>query len=309
VFAVPLLVLGASWYVKNMVVYGNPVYPFALGPFHGPTTLTDFAMNIPNLSGRSLIGQLATSWTADWHLTRYAYNVRPGGLGRAWPVILVIAAGGFLLLARRRQLDALALVILPVTITLLVMPMPWYARYTLFLVAIALPLVAVVLSSIRPSLATIAGLGLVGLAAISLAFANLRPNIDLRPAVATVGIRDYLALVFDPDDGRRSNVSLRAECTGFGVIPPGARVVPGGFNLLHAVAGPDFDRILTDSIGAPAGPEELASAMRAQGAEWIATNVGGQLDALAASAPDVFIAHGDMCRGGRLWQLAQGGGG
>jgi hypothetical protein len=85
--------------------------------------------------------------------------------------------------------------------------------------------------------------------------------------------------------------------------------VPGGFNLLHAVAGPDFDRILTDSVGAPAGPEELASAMRAQGAEWLATNVGGQLDALAASAPDVFVAHGDMCRGGRLWQLAQGGGG
>jgi hypothetical protein len=306
---VPLLILGASWYLKNLVVYGNPVYPFAFGPFHGPTTLTDFAMNIPKLSGRSLISQLATSWTADWHLTRYAYNVRPGGLGRAWPVILVIAIGGFLLLVRRRQLDAVALVIVPATITLLVMPMPWYARYTLFLVAIALPLVALALSTIRPSFATIAGLGLVGLAAISVTFANIRPNIDLRPAVATVGVRDYLAFVFDADASHRANVDLRAACAGFSVIPPGARVVPGGFNLLHGVAGPNFDRILTDLVGTPAGPEELASAMRAQGAEWLATSAGGRLDQLAASAPDLFLAHGDTCRTGRLWQLAPGAGG
>ena len=305
---VPLLILGASWYLKNLVVYGNPVYPFAFGPFHGPTNMTDFAMNIPRLSGRSLISQLATSWTADWQLTRYAYNVRPGGLGRAWLVILVIAVGGLLLLIRRRQLDAVALVIVPATITLLVMPMPWYARYTLFLVAIALPLVALALSTIRPSFATIAGLGLVGLAAVSLAFANIRPNIDLRPAVATVGVRDYLAFVFDPDASRRANVDLRAACAGFSVIPPGARVVPGGFNLLHAVAGPNFDRILVNSVGSPAGPEALASAMRAQGAEWLATSGGGRLDQLAASAPDQFMAHGEMCGGGRLWQLASGGG-
>jgi hypothetical protein len=212
------------------------------------------------------------------------------------------------LLVRRRQLDAIALVIAPATITLLVMPMPWYARYTLFLVAIALPLVALALSSIRPSLATVAGLALVGLAAISLAFANIRPNINLRPAVATVGVRDYLALVFDADDSRRSNVDLRAACAGFSVIPPGARVVPGGFNLLHAVAGKNFDRILTP-VGSPAGSEALASAMRAQGAEWLATSGAGRLDELAASAPDLFVGHGDMCGGGRLWQLAPGGGG
>ena len=91
-------------------------------------------------------------------------------------------------------------------------------------------------------------------------------------------------------------------------MPPGARVVPGGFNLLHAVAGPNVDRILTEPIGSPAGPEALASAMQAQGAEWLATSGGGRLDALAASAPDLFVGH-DTCGGGRLWQLAPGGGG
>ncbi len=154
-----------------------------------------------------------------------------------------------------------------------------------------------------------AGLALVGLAAISLAFVNIRPNINLRPAVATAGFRDYLGLVFDADDSRRSNVDLRAACAGFGVVPPGARVVPGGFNLLHAVAGPNFDRILTEQIGSPTGPEELASAMRAQGAEWLATSGAGRLDELAASAPDLFLGHGEMCRGARLWQLAPRGGG
>ena len=257
---VPILVIGASWYLKNLVVYGNPVYPFAFGPFHGPTTLANVAMNIPSLTGHSLISQLATSWTADWHITRYAYNVRPGGLGRAWLVILVIAVGGFVLLVRRRQLDAIALVIAPATFLLLTMPMPWYARYTLFLVAIALPLAALALSSIRPSFATVAGLALVGLAAISLAFVNIRPNINLRPAVATAGFRDYLGLVFDADDSRRSNVDLRAACAGFGVVPPGRGWCRAGSTCYMRLPG----RTLTGSSRSRSGrpPDQKSSPAR-----------------------------------------------
>ena len=33
--AVPVLMLGASWYLKNLLVHGNPVYPIGIGPFEG----------------------------------------------------------------------------------------------------------------------------------------------------------------------------------------------------------------------------------------------------------------------------------
>jgi len=309
--ALPILLLGASWYAKNLVVFGNPLYPFAVGPFHGPTSFTEFAFVPPQLEGRSWIGQVAASWIADWDQNRYMYNVRPGGLGRAWPVVLVLAVGELLVLVRRRQVAALGLVVLPATVTLLTMPMPWYARLTLFVPGVALPLAAVSLSSLRPRLATLGGLVLVGLAAVSLVFANARPNIDIRAAFPEgsgwPAPGRYVEYLLDPSEARRLGVSLRADCSGFSIIPPGARVAPGGFNLLHAVVGPDLDRILTDPLGPVSGPDTLAAAMRAVGAAWVVTSSGGGMDAVAESAPALFIPHGEICQGGRLWQLRSGG--
>jgi hypothetical protein len=250
------------------------------------------------------IAQLVASWTADLHLRRYSYNVRPGGLGLAWPVVLAIAVGGAVLLARRRQVAALALVALPAAVTLLVMPMPWYARLTLFVPAVGLPIAAVALSAMRPRLATLGGLGLVGLAAVSLAFANVRPNIDLGPAYPDSPTPlQYASLVLTGDAVARAGVSLRGECAGFEVIPAGARVAPGGFNLLHGVVGPDLDRVLTDPLRAATDPASLAAAMRDQRATWLVTSSGGGLDGMAASAPDLFLPFGEICQGGRLWQL------
>ena len=305
--ALPVLVLGVSWYAKNWLVYGNPVYPFAMGPFPGPTTLTEFAFTPPQLEGRDWIGQLATSWTADWGLRRYAYNVRPGGLGAAWPAIIAIAVAGFVLLARRRAVAPIAIVLIPAAVTLVTMPMPWYARLTLFLPAVALPLAALAIDALRPPIATVAGLALVVAAAISLTFANARPNIDIRagnpPRLASVA--QYVSFVLTADDVRRANVSLRAECAGFGAISSGSVVAPGGFNLLHGVVGPGLDRILGQPLAAVRDPATLAAAVREQGAEWIATSSGGGLDAMAASAPDLFKPFGEICEGGRLYQLAR----
>ncbi len=302
----PVLALGASWYLKNAVEFGNPLYPFAMGPLPGPTTLTDFAFVPRQLEGKSWLGQVLASWIADWHLTHYAYNVRPGGLGRAWPLVLPIAALGVAVLARRRRMAPLAIVVLPAVVVLLIMPMPWYARLTLFVPGIALPLAAVALDAFHPRLRTVGALVLVAVAAVSLGVANVRPNIDLRPAVRDTGARHYLGLLLDSDAARRSNVSLRAACAGFDVIPAGSRVAPGGFNLLHGVVGPNLDRILTDPLGPVSTPAELADELRRQGATWLVTSLGGGVDQVAAAAPDLFAGHGEICGGARLWELQSG---
>ncbi len=306
-FGAPIVAFGLSWYLKNAIVWGNPLYPFALGPFPGPTTTTDFALMPPELEGRGWLGQVIGSWLADWGIQRYAYNVRPGGLGRALPLILLLAAGGALILVRRRRIPALALVVAPAVVTLLVMPMPFYARLTLFVVGVALPLTAVALSALQPRLATVVSLMTVGLAAVSLAFANLYPNIDVRPAIAgRLTPARYLRLVASPDASRRADVSLAAECAGFAVIPAGARVIPGGFELLHGVVGPNLDRVLGDPIDGVTDGPSLAAAMRAQGADWLVTQPGTPLDPLARSAPALFIDHGEICHSGWLWQLTIG---
>lgn len=310
VLVVPFLLLGASWYIKNLVAYGNPMYPFRFGPLPGVTTFTDFAFVPPQLEGKNLITQLLTSWTADWRLERYVYNQRPGGLGRAWPLILALAAGGGLVLVRRRMLDALALVVLPAAIALLVMPMPWYARYTLFLVAVSLSLTGALFTATPQRLARIGGLALVAVATISLAYANVRPNIDIRAAfddqARWPGYRQYIEYVLDPSEERRMSVSLRAQCAGFDVIPAGERVVPGGFNLLHGVVGPGLDRILTDPLRAARDPEAVSAAMRELDAAWLVTSAGGGLDGIVASAPELFEPFGETCRTARIWRLRPG---
>jgi hypothetical protein len=307
--ATPVLLIGGSWYLKNLAVYGNPLYPFSIGPLHGVTTLADFAFTPPQLEGKGKLAQLAASWTTDWHLTRYAYNVRPGGLGRAWPLILVVAAAGAVVLVRRRRFDALALVALPAALTLLTMPMPWYARLTLFLPGIALPVAAVALdalTAIRPRLASLAGLALVTVAAISLVFVNIRPNLDISAAFRDgkpPGPLRYLGYVLDPSDARRLGVSLRGGCAGFAVVAPGDQVAPGGFNLLGAVAGPGMDRRIGDPLPRVTTAAELADAVREQGSRWLVTGSAGSLAALAEQAPDRFLDHGVICEGGRLWEL------
>jgi hypothetical protein len=99
-------------------------------------------------------------------------------------------------------------------------------------------------------------------------------------------------------------VSLRASCEGFGIIPAGERVAPGGFNLLHAVVGPNLDRILTDPIGGADDQAALVAAMRERGATWLVTGLSNDLAHVAESAPEAFVDHGEICQEARLWQLA-----
>ncbi len=308
----PVVSLGLIWYAKNLAVHGNPLYPFAIGPFPGPNSAAAMWWSPPQLEHLGSLAQIVASWAADWHLTRYSYAVRPGGFGRAWLVILPLAVAGLILTIltiRRRSLVAVGLVVLPAAFTLLTTPNPWYARYTLFLVALGLALAAVVLARLGRRAWTVGGIALVALAAISLTFANIHPNIDVKAAFGSstrISARRYLGYVLDPSAARRADVSLRAECARFDVIPPGARVVPGGFNLLHGVAGPNLDRILTDPVADAPDAPALARTMRSLNAEWIVTFTGGRPDRLAESAPGLFIGYGEICRGGRLWQLRAG---
>jgi len=307
--AVPVALLGASWYLKNVVVHGNPIYPIGIGPFVGPAAPGSFgAPPLPAVLGSAgRFEQIARSWAWDVHLRAYPYNVRPGGFGLAWLPILGLGGIGAALLVRRRRWAPAILVVAVGAGALLILPSPWYARYTLFLPPIALALAAIALDWLRPIARTGAAIGLVGLAAVSLVLADARPNLPIPLSKGLVGESvAYLRLVLTAGDAARADVGLRAECGAFEVIPDGARVaVDSGFFVPHAAVGADLQRVLTEPVSPADIPAGLAQAMGTRHADWLVAVAGNPLD-VAARAAGVFEDRGLMCRGGHLWHYAPG---
>ncbi len=308
---VPVLVLGASWYLKNLVVHGNPLFPVAFGPFVGPVQAGGFgAPPVPAaLVDRSPIEQTLRSWVADWNLIRYSYNQRPGGFGRAWVAVLPFAVAGVVALVRRRDLAAVGLVIAPAVITLSLMTSPWYARYTLYVPGVALPLAALAVGLLRPRVRMVISLALVALASVSLAYANTAPNITIPlPHGRVSSVTGYASFVLGKPDAVRSNVDLRATCAGFGDIPAGDRVaVAESFMIPHAVVGPNLDRILTAPMPDAPGAETLVGAMGQRDAQWLVTRNPSPADELAAADPVHFAPFGRICSRGNLWRFVPPG--
>lgn len=303
---VPVLLLGSSWYVKNALLHGNPVYPVGLGPFEGLEAGLYGAPTVPAaIAGLGPIEQVARSWIHDWNLAAYSYNVRPGGFGHGWLAVLPLSVFGAGILARRRAWAALALVLAPALLTLALLTSPWYARYTLFIPALALPLAALALDRIGSVLRTAAALVLVALASLSVVVACAYPNNQLLvPPGGPDRALAYVNLVLSGSDEARSNSVVQARCAGADVIPPGSRVlVAQGFFLPHAIVGPNLDRVLVQPPPAARDALALLAELQAGGADWLVTRRGSELDAATTAQPEVFTPRGQICLDGNLWEV------
>jgi hypothetical protein len=307
--AVPVLVLGVSWYLKNLLVHGNPVYPIGIGPFEGLEAGSYGAPPEPDaLRGLAPIAQVAISWAHDWQLDRYLFNQRPGGFGHAWLALAALAAVGLLLLVKRRQWAALLLVIAPVILALAVLTSPWYARYTLFVPVVALPLAALTLDRLSPAIRTAAAFVLVGLAAISVVLVNAFPNVTL--PIAPGGperAAAYWAAVVDESDPLRDLLAAPPSCReAMPELPAGARVaVAKSFFTPHAVVGSDLRATLIEPPPQAGDPESLLAQLRDRNAGWLVTRRASGLDRIASQAGDDLVLQGDFCANGRLWLLRQ----
>jgi hypothetical protein len=127
------VLLGGWWYLRDFVVFGNPVWPFTIGPFEGVGRVDELIVQTPpELAGMGRLAQIATSWLADLGATSYNFDSQVGGFGVLWLPVVVVAVAGTVRLATERRYVVLLGVIAPVVLTLLVMPMPWWARLTTF---------------------------------------------------------------------------------------------------------------------------------------------------------------------------------
>ena len=235
--AVPMLLLGGYWYAKNVVVFGNPMWPFTVGPFVGYGRIEDLIVqNPPGLAGMDRVRQIATSWLGDLQLARYGYDTRIGGFGLAWLLIIGLAAAGLATRLAGRWIVPILGIVLPSVLTLLVMPMPWWPRLTTFAFVACAGLAAVALTRMHPRVGQVAALIVASAGLASLYSANATANAELVTGDGgRAGVSAELRLVRAGEATRQiwdpgRNVDHSNSCH----LAPGSKWIR--FNLPHCTA-------------------------------------------------------------------------
>ena len=298
----PVIAFGASWYLKDLIVFGNPFWPISVGPFTGAGSADSLITGTPErIAGMARIAQLAVSWTADLFIRAYPEDTRLGGFGLAWLPLVALSVLAAVWLIRRRRWTALIVIGIPVALTVALMPDPWWPRYTLFVAVLAAGLAALMLSRLPPIAGRAATVAVTALAVISLLIVHRTANFRIgEDGPALSGARSLVKLVL-ADDATRRHVVLWDACRGFEQIPSGARVRTDGFQLPHLIVGHQVDRVLLVPFGPGTSPGS-AVAFDGVRADYLVLTDPAHI-AAASSDPEAFVPLGSICRGASLFQV------
>jgi 4-amino-4-deoxy-L-arabinose transferase-like glycosyltransferase len=213
-FALPIAVLGISWYLRSWIVTGNPFHPMNVR-FLGATVFAGSNhLNgpPPQLARHSSLLQPVLSWYSDLHFWTkggYSYEERLGGFGPVWSYFGAILVIVFAVHAWRRRRIIFWYFLVPMALFFAIQPDHWWSRYTLPLAAAGSIAVAWALTaSWRPSQLRLAlALATLVLAAGGawIASKDVLPGAKFRALSAKVIIHDAVhgrrsvGQVFDPD--------------------------------------------------------------------------------------------------------------
>ncbi len=145
VFAASVAVVGAEAYVRNLLRFGNPIWPInvSVGPFtlSGPELAAPlFTQGLPDVYARaSYPVRVAASWFLE--PVPYLYDMRMGGLGPLFAYVLLPVAV-VLVVRRDPRVRGARLAALLVAACVLATPAAHWSRFTLALPAALLALAA-----------------------------------------------------------------------------------------------------------------------------------------------------------------------
>jgi hypothetical protein len=136
-FIVPVILLGGYWYLKNWIIYDNPVYPMEVSIL-GKTVFKGLYKGI--IEPVPEIIKSLSYWERPlyvWleNVRYYLYDSRLGGLGPIWFILFLPSVVLFIMhavVSRNFSRTGLALVFVA---AFLLYPRNWTPRYVIFLVA------------------------------------------------------------------------------------------------------------------------------------------------------------------------------
>jgi hypothetical protein len=137
-FFLPLIMLGSYWYIKNWMLYGNPVYPMEITVFDITLFKGLFKKMrdpVPILIENSTyLSRLFHVWMEKVEF--YLYDSRLSGFGPLWTILLLPSmVFAFIISAIKKRYNWLFICILLI-ITFAVHPRNWTTRYTIFMVSL-----------------------------------------------------------------------------------------------------------------------------------------------------------------------------
>lgn len=151
------MIFGLYWYIKNLVLYGSPIYPFgfkAAGQtiFKG-TDYTQFFSAIGNSMPDNMLLRLWYTWSErgpDPTQFLYDHSSNYYGLGVIWFIVLLPAIPVSIYIAiRKRQYYFLGILSLLLTL-LLIYPTNFSARYTVFVICAGVIAFGLLLDNLKP---------------------------------------------------------------------------------------------------------------------------------------------------------------
>lgn len=137
-FIVPAFLMGAYWYIKNLVLYNNPLYTTEFsflnitifkGLFKG---IIDPAPEVIN--NLSSLKSLLYVWLEK--VEYYLYDSRLSGFGPIWFILFLPSLVFSLIYAINRRKYSFLFISAILIITFLVYPRNWYTRYVIYIVAL-----------------------------------------------------------------------------------------------------------------------------------------------------------------------------
>ena len=294
VMLAPLSALGAFWYLRTYINYGNPFHPFTMMGFTGSGTVKDVIIRgnrPPELLDLPFgeVGSLVRSWAADFRPHLHQYDIRLGGFGLPWIVLVlpaaVVAIGTYL--RRRRRTGPVVLLTLAAVTCFVASPAPWWPRYVLPAMGICCGLAAVTLSRIRRR-ATQAALqiAVVGLVATSMWWAT-NPTYVCQKGVCdqrTLSVSQAAELMRRPD--RADLVWPWFEYQFLDTLPQGTTIAvtrDSANPFTHPFVGQDLRHRLS-TVAAQPNVDGLASAMTAASARYVILSVRDDTAPLAHAA-------------------------
>ncbi len=137
-FIVPAILVGGYWYIKNWVVYNNPVYPIEVSLFKIKLFKGLFEGIIDPLpavlSKLSPLGKLAYVWQENVQF--YLYDSRLSGFGPLWFILFlpsIVIAFFYAVINKKYNFLFISVILV---VTFIIYPRNWYTRYVIFILCL-----------------------------------------------------------------------------------------------------------------------------------------------------------------------------